>query len=341
MYYFCTYFDRNYLTRGLALYHSLVRHRQQPFQLWILCFDDYTYAVLTRLNLSGVHPISQQEFEANDKTLSRAKSNRTQVEYYWTCTPSLPLFVLNNCPEVDLITYLDADLFFFADPAPLYAEIAGHSIAIIGHRFPSNQRHLERNGIYNVGWLSFKRDAESLACLESWRAQCIEWCYARSESGRFGDQKYLDDWPNRYQDLVVLQHKGANLAAWNIVNYQIRRVHDRVWVDDVPLIFFHFHGFAQIQPWLYALNVYKSRVPPLRAILQGIYQPYIQALEAASQISDDVLRTQASRNAISKPQLETRRSSKNQFLGRLNYMLELAIKVMSREVVFYLNGRVI
>ena len=122
MYYFCTYFDSNYLTRGLALYRSLVRHAA-PFRLWVLCFDDLAYETLQRLNLHEVVPISLRDFEDGDEELLQAKGNRSRIEYYFTCTPTLPLYILRNCSEVDVITYLDADLFFFSDPSPIYEEL--------------------------------------------------------------------------------------------------------------------------------------------------------------------------------------------------------------------------
>ena len=112
MFYFCTYFDQHYLARGLALYQSIREHCSE-FRLWVLCMDDTTYRILTELNLPGVYPIVLEEFERDDEPLKIAKTNRSRIEYYFTCTPSLPLYILNHWPEVGLITYIDADLFFF------------------------------------------------------------------------------------------------------------------------------------------------------------------------------------------------------------------------------------
>ena len=278
MYYFCTYFDQNYLPRGLALYRSLLEHCPE-FKLMVLCMDHTSYEILEKLHLPGVHLLSLEGFERNDELLLSAKQNRSRIEYYFTCTPSLPLYILNNWSEVDLITYLDADLFFFASPAPLFEELGDGSIAIIGHRFLPHQRDSERYGIYNVGWLSFRRDENALACLNWWRKQCIEWCYDRVEDGRFADQKYLDDWPNRFTNVVVLAHKGANLAPWNVSNYRL--YHDKsgiLIVDNQPLIFFHFHGLKTITNWLYDPSWILYGVKSSTILRKKIYRVYLKAL---------------------------------------------------------------
>ena len=285
MYYFCTYFDHRYLPRGLSFYHSL-RHHCPSFQLWVLCMDRACYDILSQLGLSNIRLIALEDFERGDEELLRAKQNRTLIEYYFTCTPSLPLFILNNCPEVDIITYLDADLFFFADPAPIFDEIAHHSIAIIEHRFSKGFCHLEQAGIYNVGWLSFRRDEHASACLRWWRERCLEWCHDRVENGRYADQKYLDNWPTLFQGVVVLRHKGGNLAPWNLANHTTRRVGNCVWVDEQPLIFFHFHGFQHIKDWLYDPGLVQYKVKPSKIIRQSICMPYIRTLlEVQQQIS--------------------------------------------------------
>lgn len=279
MYHFCTYFDQGYLQRGLALYASLRRHCV-AFRLWILCLDEVSYDILISLALPGVELIHLADFERDDEELLHAKSTRTNLEYYFTCTPSLPLYILQNWPEVDLITYLDADLYFFADPQPLFDEIGTGSIAIIAHRFTPQMRRLAQNGIYNVGWLSFRRDTNGDACLHWWRKRCNEWCYDRYEPGRFADQKYLDDWPHRFAGVVILKHKGANLAPWNIANYQITAKGEQIRVDQDHLIFFHFHAFQQIQSWLYSHRFYLYKTRPTEIVLRQIYVPYIHTFVA-------------------------------------------------------------
>ncbi|WP_052128461.1 hypothetical protein [Neosynechococcus sphagnicola] len=276
MYYFCTYFDHRYLPRGLALYQSLERYCS-AFKLWVLCLSDRCYELLMDLNLPHLQAIALTALEAENPALVTVKPTRSPVEYYFTCTPCLPLFVLKHHPEVDLITYLDADLFFFADPAPLYTEMGSHSIALIEHRFPETLRHLEQFGRFNVGWLSFRRDRSGLDCLQWWRDRCLEWCYDRLEADKFADQKYLDHWPTQFPGVVVLQHKGANLATWNLANYRIHRQDRTLWVDDHPLIFFHFHRFKQINAFVYDPQ-WQAHYQPTTMVRQQIYGLYIQTL---------------------------------------------------------------
>ncbi len=281
-YHFCTYFDRNYLTRGLVLYRSLVHHCQNPFTLWVLCFDQDTFQTLERLHLPEVNLISLDQFEADDPDLQKAKRERSLVEYFWTCTPSLPLYILKQHPEVDLITYLDADLCFYADPMPIFDEMGDRSILIIEHRYPPELEYLAGPaGIYNVGFLSFRRDDRGLACLNWWRDRCQEWCFVRIEDGKFGDQKYLDNWPELFNGVVVLQQKGAGLAPWNIIQYKIEKNEGRFSLDGDPLIFFHFHAFKSLARNVVEPTIHRYRLSA--QIIEYLYFPYIYALQEAEQ----------------------------------------------------------
>src|SRR5262249_17989444 len=143
------------------------------------------------------------------------------VEYYFTLTPCLPLHILKTAPDVLRLTYVDADLFFFADPQPIMDEIGDAAIGVIEHRFPDDLVDLERYGRFNVGWLTFRNNATGLRCLEVWGGQCLDWCYDRLESGRFAEQKYLDEWPLRYGSVRIIQHRGANVAPWNLNRFEI------------------------------------------------------------------------------------------------------------------------
>lgn len=285
IYYFCTYFDSNYLIKGLALYRSLLRHAV-PFRLWILCFDDLTHEILKRLRLPEIDLISLRDFEEGNQELLKAKSNRSRIEYYFTCTPFLPFSILRNHPEVDVITYLDADLFFFSDPYPLYQELDRGSVLLVGHRFPSHLKHLEVHGIYNVGLLSFRKDSVGQECLRWWCNRCLDWCYDQVEDGCFADQKYLDDWPVRFPGVVVLQHKGAGLAPWNVENYFLHSEKRQVLADSQPLVFFHFHELKQIRLWLYDPTLARRGLHTNYFLKKYIYGPYIrELLEVAHWIS--------------------------------------------------------
>lgn len=241
---FCTLFDVNYLPRGIVLYRSLAEVCEQ-FRLRVFCMDVETKEVLDELKLPGVILVGLDELEAADPDLKAIKPTRTQLEYCWTATPAICLYSLEREPGLSRITYLDADLMFFADPARLLKEAANDDVLITPHRHAPQFRHWERtSGTFNVQFVSFRHSRAGLETLRWWRDRCLEWCYNRFEDGRLGDQKYLDDWPDRFSGVHVLTHPGAGLAPWNVGGHRLTSTGSLCLVDGVPLVFYHYHSLV-------------------------------------------------------------------------------------------------
>lgn len=241
MRHFCTLFDSNYLLKGAAMLRTLREHCPDA-HVHVLCMDDQVQGLLEQLDLPHITCLPLAAVE--DDALLAVKPGRGMAEYCWTLSPCLPWHVLQHNPHIDFITYLDADLYFYSSVDPLFEEIGSASIAIIEHRFTPALQHLVINGRFCVEWVSFRRDEEGMACLAYWREQCIEWCFHRLEEDRMGDQKYLDRWPGKYQNLHILQHLGAGVAPWNYGQYQFGLdAQERITVDGDPLVFYHFHQF--------------------------------------------------------------------------------------------------
>jgi hypothetical protein len=293
---YCTLFDRNYLARALALYRSLERCCER-FVLRGVCMDEESRGLLDKLSLPHMRTIPIAEVEAQDPELRAARATRSPMEYCWTCTPAICRFILRHEPDLDALTYLDADLCFWSSPAPLLAELDEGSILLVPHR---NTGAFDANadiGIYNVGWITFRNDVHGRTALDWWRERCVEWCYDRFEPGRYGDQKYLDDWPARFPGVKVTSNPGAGMAPWNDGRYSVTAPHEgRVLVDGAPLIYYHHaglrvHAATRLSRFL-ARWTRPNRVtgrlawtvlvrPPEDTVLDVVWAPYLARLSEA------------------------------------------------------------
>ncbi|HYJ38762.1 MAG TPA: hypothetical protein VEV87_09100 [Chitinophagaceae bacterium] len=273
---FCTLFDSNYLTRGVALYESLERVCPS-FHLYVVTFDDRSYDYLVKAKPPHLTPISLSQFE--DKELLQVKASRSAAEYCWTCTPSVILYCLDSF-GLDSCTYIDADMIFYSNPKVLLDEMAGNSILLTEHRY--TKEYDQPNGIYCVQFLCFKNDERGRKALTWWRERCIEWCYARLEDGKFGDQKYLDDWLDRFQGVHILEHLGGGVAPWNVQQYSIIKTHPPLMKEmksgkEFPLVFFHYHGLK-----FFTNNVVScsgSMYQLSDEVKNHFYFPYIETLQ--------------------------------------------------------------
>lgn len=247
---FCTLYNSNYAAKGLALYRSLERHCMQ-FHLYLFAFDDKLAVAMKRMAPKHLTIITLKEFE--DPELLRVKPTRTAGEYCWTCSGSTILYCLEHY-HLDACTYIDSDLYFYSDPSVLVDEMGDNDVLITAHRYTAEYDQSATSGKYCVQFMTFKNTENGLYVLRWWRNACLDWCYDRLEDGKFGDQKYLDDWTTRFKGIHELQHLGGGLAPWNMQQYTFRREGDGIVGTEVatgkefPVIFFHYH----------ALNCYKK-----------------------------------------------------------------------------------
>ncbi|WP_343530978.1 glycosyl transferase [Pedobacter sp.] len=278
---FCTLFNSNYLSRGMAMYYSLEQHCTH-FHLYIFAFDDHCYNTLRALNLKHATIVSLKEFE-NEQLLA-VKSERTPREYCWTCASS----TIKHCIEtyrLDHCSYVDADLLFFSDPRVLYNEMGDKSVMITEHRFTPHHDQSATSGIYCVQFMTFKNTEAGMEVLNWWVNACIEWCYCRFEDGKFGDQKYLDNWAERFDTVHVLQHLGGGVAPWNVEQYTFSKKSGKIKGEELAtgksfdLVFYHYHAFQYTRNNTYKLtfeNYFLSK-----QLIYKVYKPYVKALTAA------------------------------------------------------------
>lgn len=251
---FCTLFDSVYLSRGVAMYESL-KSQCVDFHLYIYAFDDVCYDFFCRNKLDYITVVSLDDFE--DEELLSVKKSRSRGEYCWTCTPSIIKYTLEHYRLKDC-TYLDADLYFFASPQVLLEEVGMNSVLITEHRYTKKYDQTNTSGKYCVQFVFFKNDERGRKVLEWWRNACLEWCYDRQEDGRFGDQKYLDDWMTRFEGVCELQYLGGGVAPWNMQQYTFIKKKSKVYgVENISekrfeVVFFHFHSLAFFSPYFFS-----------------------------------------------------------------------------------------
>lgn len=282
MRHYCTYFDANYLTRGLALHRSLQAHAGE-FELVILCMDEAVEADLRTRHLPQARLLPVAELTAQYPALAAARADRTKLEFYFTCTSWLMRHLLPTVPAGELLTYLDSDLYFFSSPQPIYDEIGPASIAITPHRFPASLAHLERYGRFNVGWVSFRHDATGLACAADWADQCAAWCFNLLEADRYADQKYLDAWPRKFPGTVELKHPGVNVAPWNVKDCAITAGKQGIHINKRPLVFYHFHALVPLGENLFDPSLHKYDATLTPGLRTHVYLPYLKLLQASDE----------------------------------------------------------
>lgn len=267
MEHFVTFFNRSYLPQGIVLQQSMERHIKK-YCLWVLCADDDTFQALRKLKLENVKLLLLSNLETSE--LKYAKTNRNAKEYIWTLSPFAPRFVFESDGSIDRVTYIDADAWFLQDPKYIFREfeLSGKAVMITDHAYAPEYDNSQIAGRFCVQFMIFTRAGELVR--QWWEDRCLEWCHEYYEDGKLGDQRYLDDWPERFENYVhILEAKELMLAPWNATRFPYGNC--VVW---------HFHGLRISEKKLnYFAQSDNYAIPP--PTYQNVYLPYIKDLGGA------------------------------------------------------------
>lgn len=217
---YVTYFDKNYLLHGMALYDSMCKFCK-PFKLIVLCLDDETFKILSLLKLKNIQLLKLRDLE--NKELKKIKKTRTPVEYYWTLTPFSIQWAFNSNPKINQVTYIDADMWFMKNPKPIFDELkkSKKNTLITRHGFSPEYEQSDIAGEFCVQFLIFNKKDKNI--LVEWGKNCIKSCYINPSEELMGDQKYLEEWPIKYPEKIhVSKNEKWFLAPWNATRFNFK-----------------------------------------------------------------------------------------------------------------------
>ena len=224
--------------------------------------------MLTKLQLPNVALLQLGKLET--PALLSVKLTRSSGEYCWTLTPFAVRFVFEAEQTIERVTYLDADVWFRKSPTLIFKELenSGKHVLITDHAYAPENDQSESAGQYCVQFMTFTRGGELVR--QWWEDRCIEWCFGYLEEGKFGDQKYLDDWPVRFDSSVhVLINKELMLAPWNAFRFPYG-----------SSIIWHFQGL-RIECGKRYFRVRLSQYPLPETTRINVYQLYLEDLKKA------------------------------------------------------------
>ena len=277
MMYFCNIITSSRLYQFIALYHS-IRKNNSDFYIFVLCMDDVVYRILKKASLERVSLINVSDIEGRD--LKHIKKTRRIEEYCWTLKPIFIKYVLKKNKEIERLTYLDSDMFFYDDPKKILEGTKDSAVLLSEHDCSHDIKYVEDSvGRFNSGIISFKNTSEGLICLKWWKKKCMGWCFNTTATGQFGDQKYLENMYRKFHDVKIISTHGVNIAPWNDGQYKFTMKKGKLYIDEKPLILYHYSGFRICDKYT-CIFMFGDRYQPL------LHNIYIEAVREAIEFVD-------------------------------------------------------
>jgi lipopolysaccharide biosynthesis glycosyltransferase len=186
--------DYNYLSKGIALYESLLES-SNDFVLHYLCIDIESYNKLSEYECDTLKVYDVNNLLNTDAALMNVKNS----EYRYFCWSLASYFTQHLMVKLNVpLIYIDSDIYFHQSINDLHKLMETKSIGIFKHRQFSTDRP---EGAYNVGVCYFNNDVVGKHILNWWSDAVLHKKYPNLAT--CGDQKYLDAFPSMCPDDLI------------------------------------------------------------------------------------------------------------------------------------------
>ena len=233
--------DEKFIPRAYSMFNSLKTSDYD--EKCLITTDEISDSHKEEFEILGVRVRNLNEII--DKGTLNSINTREKLSFLWTLPALVMKEFLNENSKYTDICYLDADLFFYNKIDHVLNAIPEGNLAIVPHRFsPRLKKYFKDSGKFNVSLVFLPVNDLGKKCGTRWAQQVKESCpiipYYKNGKLIYGDQGYLDEWPDIYsENLTILDSPGIGLAPWNLQKYYYT-FSNEILVDGNPLVFYHF-----------------------------------------------------------------------------------------------------
>jgi hypothetical protein len=240
---FCTIITESHLPYAKVLASSLLQNGKRR-NLQVLIIDGPRTNQKNDIDGITFYSISQlaQTSVFEDIYLKYAYTNTEH--FRWALKPVFISYLLAN--GFDKVIYTDADMFFTNNYEFLFEELEFHTILLSPHwrnispaADKENFYALFKDGQFNAGFIGCNSKGTNV--MSWWAEVCHFEMDKRIENGLYDDQRFLDALPVYFEGVKILEHKGCNIACWNISECRRTYVNQKLLINEkYPVIFIHF-----------------------------------------------------------------------------------------------------
>ncbi|MFC0183630.1 hypothetical protein SAMN04515674_11746 [Pseudarcicella hirudinis] len=242
----------NYLAQAQTLGQSL--KEQNPDVEFVIGLVDRLDKV--QLEADKIPPFQMLEIDKiNIENFEEMCLNYNITELNTAVKPFFFDYFLKNRADITNIIYFDPDIIVYDKLDKLQNSLLTYEIVVTPHisspindRLDTNETDHLNTGLYNLGFIAVRRGEETIKMIDWWKEKLKKDCRIDLCNGLFVDQHWINFVPLFYKNVLVEKYPGYNVAYWNLHERKVTQENGKFFINNVPLIFFHFSGYELKKP---------------------------------------------------------------------------------------------